>query len=84
MIPGDHGEIVAIASESTVKHSEAKRQSINPGDIELGADMEIMWYPGHRTLCIQGHPEYVPGSAFADYCIGLVHNYFKESVTFAA
>jgi hypothetical protein len=41
-------------------------------------DTEIVWYPNTRCLCIQGHPEYVPNSEFATFCIDLISHYLEE------
>lgn len=72
----DTGVVLAIASESTAKncqdgitHYERSRL------LSKGQDVEVVWYPNTRTLCIQGHPEYVPGTKFSDYTLGLVKEF---------
>ncbi|OYV41141.1 MAG: hypothetical protein B7Z80_02695 [Rhodospirillales bacterium 20-64-7] len=69
--------LVGVASEATVRRRDGETQNINP-KTNPDLDVEIMWYPGNRSLCIQGHPEYVPGSEFADYCLGLVGKFYRE------
>lgn len=72
------GTIIGIADESTRK--DAEHDHFPSGSFfDDHKDTEIVWYPGTRSLCIQGHPEYVPGSIFADYCINLIHKYAEES-----
>lgn len=82
MIAGTAGKVIAVASESSVKYNAAGKHIYqpNPEAPGEGDDMEIMWYPAHRTLCIQGHPEYVVGQPFADYCVGLINEFYQESV----
>lgn len=37
---------------------------------------EVVWYPGIRTLAIQGHPEYCDKhEPFREYCVNLVKEY---------
>ncbi len=70
------GKIIAVANESTNKFAD--RDVLNgihlDKDIAKGTDIEIVWYPETRTLCVQGHPEYVPGSRFANYVISLMED----------
>lgn len=66
--------VIAVADQSTYKLAQNDQFSVQhpstfyPDDHK---DTEIVYYPDTHTLCIQGHPEYVPGSEYADYCIGL-------------
>lgn len=79
MIPAKSAEVIAVANESTEKHNEAQIKRIQrPSSIAMGDDVEICWYAQTRSLCIQGHPEYVPHSQFATYCLDLVREKFKE------
>jgi gamma-glutamyl-gamma-aminobutyrate hydrolase PuuD len=71
-----NGKVIAVASEASVKHAD---EIIHTPDPKKNEDIEIVWYPKTSTLCIQGHPEYVPGSEFADYCLDLVYQYIKEA-----
>lgn len=71
------GELIAMAHEATVRHAHNKIDHPNlvgglNQPIEERMDTEIVWYPGTKTLCIQGHPEYVPGSRFAEYALNLI------------
>lgn len=75
----EDGVLVATASKSTYKHRDGEHVIINP-KTEPDLDAEIMWYPRFRSLCIQGHPEYVPGSQFADYCLKLLSKFYYEKV----
>lgn len=69
-------ETIAVARESSMKHCETLGRHLCSGDED---DHEIVWYPKGYSLCIQGHPEYVPHSEFADYCLGLLSSKLKES-----
>jgi gamma-glutamyl-gamma-aminobutyrate hydrolase PuuD len=67
-------KILATANLSTLKVSSLdKFQNQIPED-----DIEIVYYPDTYSLCIQGHPEYVPNSKFAKYCSDLIAYYLKE------
>lgn len=80
MIPAELGEIIAVSSESSYKQSQKGCFDFDPWSPSIadGKDLEIIWYPKSSSLCIQGHPEYVPNSEFADYCIGLMYYYLNE------
>lgn len=71
------GTVIAVAHESTEKYADETAHPIHPD--ERNVDTEIVWYPKNKTLCVQGHPEYVPGSAFAEYIIDMVKDYMKEA-----
>lgn len=75
MIPNyKDGEVIGRASRSKVKYTDQGEHKINPtADLKMGHDVEIVWYPKTHTLCIQGHPEYVPGSRFAEYTWELIN-----------
>ena len=86
MRPHPDGQVLAVSNESTIKQNAEGVFTFNPDKVTLpdGKDVEIVWYPKSNTLCIQGHPEYVPGSAFADYCVGLINEFLKEAMRVAA
>lgn len=72
------GEVIGVSSESTLKlHEEGGKpiqERFQPHKFghREGVDVEIMWYPKTHSLCIQGHPEYVPTSRFAQYTLELI------------
>lgn len=70
------GVVLAKAEESTRKCT-ATEEIVG---LDSDGDIEIVWYPKTRSLCVQGHPEYVPDSLFAEYTVGLIHKYMKEEV----
>lgn len=91
MRAGPGGEVLAIASESDLKiyddggavqlFPKPDRELLKTHPEELDEiDTEIVWYPATNTLCIQGHPEYVPGTIFADYCLDLINSKVPELV----
>lgn len=73
MRPGPAGEVLATANRATRKLADGVQQSNEEPDIE------IVWYPATSTLCIQGHPEYVPNSIFVNFSIDLIRHYHKET-----
>lgn len=66
------GELIAVASASTLKQCDGRLETFRPGNVAKGEDPEIVWYPNTRSLCVQGHPEYYPESEFAAYIINMV------------
>jgi carbamoylphosphate synthase small subunit len=74
MRPGPTGQVLGVAVRSTRKHAE----KADITGLDTNQDVEIVWYPETSTLCIQGHPEYVPGSQFAEFSIALIR-YYQEA-----
>lgn len=84
------GVLIGISSESSRKFAWNSTGQFHPYDISKGTipqpleeheyDTEIMWYPKSNSLCIQGHPEYVPGSRFAEYAKGLIELYLPQGI----
>ena len=80
MRPGKDAEIVCIANESTIKQRDGEKKAIvKHTDRASGDDMEVIFYPKTRTLCTQGHPEYVPSSDFAKWSIDLILEKYQYS-----
>lgn len=77
MVPAPlNGEVIGVASKSTFKDAEGGvKHFLTTQNLKAGGDIEIMWYPKHRSLCIQGHPEYVPNSRFAAYTLELLKKF---------
>lgn len=83
MIPPEGAEILAVANRAACKYDKDDQLvSFTPADNALleGKDVEVVWFPKTRTLGIQGHPEYMPRSDFADYCFELVDSLYHEGV----
>ena len=80
MRPGKSGQVLAHADCSTYKYSDPDHWTASGGAFfaDDHKDTEIVWYPATGSLCIQGHPEYVPNSEFADYCVDLMFHYLNE------
>ncbi len=78
MRPHESAQIIGISNEATDKRADGLET------FEKGQDIEVLWYPKTRSLCIQGHPEYVPGSRFANWSIELLVAKYKEQLTCAA
>lgn len=70
-------KIIGVADEATRKDAERDHYPYNsyPDDHK---DAEVVWYRNTRSLCIQGHPEYVPGSLYSEYCLTLISNCLEE------
>ncbi len=83
--PGKLAEVIGISSQSTAKQAQdILKHFERQADLKNGDDVEIVWYPGTRSLCIQGHPEYVPGSRFSDYTLELIKEFFPKQDAKAA
>lgn len=80
MRPAKWAQIIGISNEAKLKVRANERRVVEklPGDITEGNDVEICWYKATRSLCIQGHPEYVPGSKFANYCLDLIREHLND------
>lgn len=76
------GKVLAIAHESTSKYADNYKwlKGMDHGQIPYDCehDIEIVWYPETGSLCIQGHPEYIPNSHFTNYCLDLIRHYREE------
>jgi gamma-glutamyl-gamma-aminobutyrate hydrolase PuuD len=69
----DEYRLIAWSDErkSTV-YLNGKNENIINSLPEDFVEPEIVWYPGIRTLAIQGHPEYQqPGEQFRTLCVNL-------------
>lgn len=84
MRPGPDGEVIGVSNLSTYKRSGADglEHFQRMKEIKDGRDVEIVWYPITNTLCIQGHPEYVPGSHYAEYTLGLLNECWEARGVF--
>jgi hypothetical protein len=78
MRPSVEGVVLGYADVATRKDAERAHFPEFRYD-DHHKDTEIVWYPKTSTLCIQGHPEYIPGSRFADFSIELIRHYQKET-----
>jgi len=58
MMPSSLGEVLAVASESSV-YEYMDGGSIRKYIPDRGEDVEVVYYPRTNALCYQGHPEYV-------------------------
>lgn len=83
MRPHSSGVVLGVANEATRKAADGANFPEFRYDDDK-RDTEIVWYPATSTLCIQGHPEYVPNSVFANFSIGLIRKYWKETQHVAA
>lgn len=74
------GKILAIADEARNKYADKATWSHRGGAFfpDDHKDTEIVWYPSTASLCIQGHPEYVPNSEFATFCIDMITHFLEE------
>jgi hypothetical protein len=80
MRPGPLGTVIATADVSTQKRSQHDEWHSTAGVFfpDDHRDTEIVWYPHTRSLCIQGHPEYVVGERFSDYCLSLINEFYFQ------
>lgn len=57
MRPGPAANVIGVASESSFyEHMEFGVRRVTP---VRGEDIEVLQYPGNRTLCFQPHPEHL-------------------------
>lgn len=80
MRPSPDGRVLATADCSTRKYSDKDTWDSKSGVHfkDDHNDTEIVWYPSTGSLCIQGHPEYVPVSEFATFCIDMITHFLEE------
>lgn len=80
MRPGKLGKVLATADCATKKYADPDTWNANGGVFypDDHKDTEIVWYKDSGSLCIQGHPEYVPNSEFATFCLDMVVHYLDE------
>ena len=71
------GELLAFATECKIKMADGIVLKPTYENQQVEFDAEIVWYPGTRTLCVQGHPEYVPESRFGEYVISLINEMYE-------
>lgn len=85
MRPTHLGQIIGVSNVNNSREAEEGHMFRKPAsDISEGQDVEVVWYPNTRCLCIQGHPEYVPGSRFADWSFNLMQKKYEERLICAA
>jgi putative glutamine amidotransferase len=80
MRPHSSGRVLAVADEATRKYCDDQTWT-NTGGVFFSddhKDTEIVWYPATGSLCIQGHPEYMPHSEFATFCIDMIQHFLEE------
>ena len=81
MIPNlSLGQVIGVANICKSRENGAKREIMTQSkEIKDGKDIEVVWYPKSRCLCIQGHPEYVPGTRFSDWSVDLLNKKYNET-----
>lgn len=73
MRPTDKAEIIGVSNVCPYRMRELVDEVLTPAaDIKDGQDIEVVYYPETQSLCIQGHPEYVPGTRFSDWSFDLM------------
>lgn len=78
MRPTDKAEIIAVTKLSRVKqrHGHAWHVDNNEDD----PDIEALWYPETKSLCLQWHPEFSrPGEDSHDYLFNLLNRYYHAA-----
>jgi len=79
MRPAKGAEIICVANCSTIKHrDDEKKAFVKHMDRATGDDLEVCYYSKTQTLCIQGHPEYVPLSDFAKWSVDLILSKYHQ------
>lgn len=77
MIPKGKYDLLGWAHGLSTKYFNGDDEEIEPFKCEAGPmEPEIVWYPDTRSLCIQGHPEYMTSEdQFWKYSVGLVRKF---------
>lgn len=80
MRPHASGRVLATADCARRKYSDHDTWNANGGIFYADdhKDTEIVFYPATSSLCIQGHPEYVPTSDFATFCVDMIIHFLEE------
>lgn len=78
MRPARGAEIIGVSRQATSKRSQLETWT-KTLRAENDLDMEVVYYRDTNSLCIQGHPEYVPGSLFANWSLNLMLKCFNET-----
>lgn len=80
MRPHVSGRVLATADCARRKYSDKDAWDATGGVhfADDHKDIEIVWYPATSSLCIQGHPEYVPSSEFATFSIDMIQHFLEE------
>ena len=74
MRPTKKAEIIGVSQEARRKYSDKDTwERAGAKTVEDQDDIEAVYYADTRSLCIQGHPEYVPNSDFANWSIKLLN-----------
>jgi hypothetical protein len=60
MVPAENADIIAMASESTLKEDDTGKYTVSERgpDKEDMKDHEVLYYENYNALCFQPHPEY--------------------------
>src|SRR6267378_792141 len=81
MIPSPKGKLIAWASGQSLHYLDGDNKDVwgpRLGIDDRGRNMEpeIVFYPNTKSLCIQGHPEYLdPNADFWQYTCELARKY---------
>lgn len=74
MRPSASAQLIGTAKKSTKKAADTANWAGTPDK-----DIEVVYYADGKSLCIQGHPEYVPHTKFSNWSIDLLKTKFKEA-----
>jgi len=69
MIPGSGAEVIAIAQNASGDKGIATVHKSSDANLKpTPYDPEVIWYEKEKTLCFQGHPEYLNTRTSRDSC----------------
>jgi len=73
MVPQKYNTILATDNSRTIRgYSESDKQ------FTVDSVPEIVYFPRLNALGIQGHPEWLPNSAFAHFCTNLIKEFLLK------
>lgn len=79
MRPGRQAEVLAVTSSplSSVKQSYKDSWHVDEGPEDQ--DIEALWYPDTKSLCMQWHPEFASNCASESYAFNLIDRYYHSA-----
>jgi len=78
MRPTSKAEIIAYTKIARVKESQDDQWHCDNNKEDL--DIEALWYPETKSLCLQWHPEFSrPGEDSHDYLFNLIDRYYHAA-----
>jgi len=72
MQPNKYNEVIAVNKRTVDAYDEESQR------FDLDETPEIVYFPHLNAIGIQGHPEWLPNSAFQEYCTKLIQEFLLK------